>query len=71
MVVDPVCKKEVDEEVAPGGRARFWNDVFYFCSKTCRAAFQRDPQKYLAVKAGEEKEPGDPGRSLRKLFRLP
>jgi len=58
MVVDPVCKKEVDEKSAEGGKARFWGQVFYFCTKKCRASFQRDPQKYLPEQKEEEKEPG-------------
>lgn len=41
MAKDPVYKKEVDEKAALGGKARFLGKVFYFCSKTCRAAFQR------------------------------
>jgi P-type Cu+ transporter len=57
MVVDPICKKEVDEKAAPGGNARFRGKVFYFCDKSCRATFQRNPQKYLADNV-EEKEPG-------------
>jgi len=71
MANDPVCKKEVDEKAALGGKARFLGEVFYFCSKTCRAAFQREPRKYLPEKTGGEKEPDDPGTSLKKLFRLP
>jgi YHS domain-containing protein len=46
MVVDPVCRKEVDEKSATGGKARIWDKVFYFCSADCRTAFRRDPQKY-------------------------
>ena len=57
MVVDPVCKKGVDEKAAPGGNARFRGKVHYFCDKSCRATFQRNPQKYLPDN-GEEKEPG-------------
>ena len=57
MATDPVCKMEVDEKAAPGGKARFWGKVLYFCDKKCRATFQRDPQKYVPDK-GEEKEPG-------------
>ena len=57
MVVDPVCKKGVDENAAPGGNARFRGKVLYFCDKSCRATFQRNPQKYLPDN-GEEKEPG-------------
>jgi YHS domain-containing protein len=58
MVTDPVCKKEVDENAAPGGKARFWGKVFFFCDKKCRGAFQRDPQKYMAKTEEGEKEPG-------------
>jgi YHS domain-containing protein len=57
MAVDPVCKKEIDEKAALGGKARYWGKVFFFCEKKCRAAFQRDPQKYVAEQDGE-KEPG-------------
>src|SRR3990172_6677663 len=57
MVVDPVCKKEVDEKSALGGKARFWGKVFFFCDKKCRATFQRDPQKFVS-KEDAEKEPG-------------
>ncbi len=71
MIVDPVCKKEVDEKTASGGKARFWKGVFYFCSKSCRAAFQREPQKFLPEETVGDKGPDDPGGSLRKLFRLP
>jgi Cu+-exporting ATPase len=58
MVVDPVCKKEVDEKEAPGGKARFWGKVFFFCDKKCRATFQRDPQKFVPKAEEGEKEPG-------------
>lgn len=61
MAVDPVCSMEVDEKAAPGGKARFWGKVFFFCNKDCRAAFQRDPQKYIPESAADkdkEKEPG-------------
>ncbi len=57
MVTDPVCKKEVDEKAAPGGKARFWGKIFSFCTPKCRGSFQRDPQKYVPEKEGE-KEPG-------------
>ncbi len=53
MVTDPVCTKEVDEKDAPGGKARFWGQIFYFCGKKCRATFQRDPQKYVEVQPEE------------------
>ncbi len=46
MAIDPVCKKDVDEKAAPGGKANFWGKLFYFCSASCRIAFRREPQKY-------------------------
>ena len=46
MATDPVCTKEVDEKNPTGGKVNFWGKVFYFCSKDCRTAFRRDPQKY-------------------------
>ena len=46
MATDPVCRKEVDEENAPGGKVHYWNNVLYFCSENCRKAFRREPQKY-------------------------
>ena len=57
MVIDPVCKKEIDENTAAGGKARFWGKVFFFCDKKCRGLFQRDPQKYVS-KDEKENEPG-------------
>ncbi len=57
MAVDPVCKKEVDEKNAPGGKVHYWDKIFYFCAEECRKAFRRDPQKY-APETIEEKSPG-------------
>ncbi|MEM0382486.1 MAG: YHS domain-containing protein [Nitrososphaerota archaeon] len=46
MAVDPVCGMRVDERSAKytsihGGI------TYYFCSKTCKNSFDRDPEKYL------------------------
>ena len=57
MAADPVCKKEVDEKAAPGGKVRYWDNVFYFCGAECRKAFRRDPPKY-APEITEGKSPG-------------
>lgn len=46
MVVDPVCRKEVDEKAPPGGKAHYWGKVFYFCGEDCRRAFRREPRKF-------------------------
>ncbi|MFQ6076320.1 MAG: YHS domain-containing protein [Candidatus Bathyarchaeia archaeon] len=45
MAKDPVCGMSVDE-----GRARFKSEyegkTYYFCSRGCKAAFDRNPAKY-------------------------
>ena len=53
MVIDPVCKKEVDENTPLGGKVNFWGKVFYFCSEECRKTFRRRPQDYAPeIEAG-------------------
>lgn len=46
MVLDPVCRMQVDEETArypfPCGES-----IYYFCSEGCRAEFQRHPEDYV------------------------
>ena len=56
MATDPVCKKEVDEKNAPGGKVHYWDKVFYFCAEECRKTFRREPQKY-APETGEGRGP--------------
>ncbi|MBI4529360.1 MAG: YHS domain-containing protein [Deltaproteobacteria bacterium] len=57
MSIDPVCKKEVDEKNAPGGKVRYWGEVFHFCSEECRKAFRRQPHEY-APEIAEGRGPG-------------
>jgi YHS domain-containing protein len=57
MATDLVCRKEVDEKNPSGGKVNFWGKVFYFCSKDCRVAFRRDPQKY-SPETAEGRGPG-------------
>ncbi len=54
MAIDPVCGTEVNEESAARDEAQFWGVTFFFCSSKCRAAFQREPQKYVEVESEEE-----------------
>ena len=54
MASDPVCGTEVNEENATTDEVRFWGATFYFCSPKCRAAFQREPQKYVEEEPEEE-----------------
>ncbi len=46
MAIDPVCKMTVDEKTAPY-HSEYGEKPYYFCAKGCKAAFDKDPQKYL------------------------
>ncbi|MCL7452419.1 MAG: YHS domain-containing protein [Anaerolineae bacterium] len=46
MAKDPVCGMMVDEEKA-AATSRYEGKTYYFCAPGCKAAFDRDPQKYL------------------------
>lgn len=46
MVKDPVCGMEVDEKTTEYKSINA-NNVYYFSSKTCKATFDKNPEKYL------------------------
>lgn len=46
MVRDPVCGMMVDENTAPA-KTEYKGKVYYFCAPGCKAAFEKDPEKYL------------------------
>ena len=50
MVIEPVCKMEVDPEKA-AAKAEYQGQTYYFCAPGCKSAFERDPEKYLKAKA--------------------
>ncbi len=43
---DPVCGKQVAPQAAAGTH-QYQGKTYYFCSKACRAAFAKNPGKYL------------------------
>jgi xanthine dehydrogenase accessory factor len=49
--VDPVCRMLVEVSSA-AYRAEAMGQVFYFCCAGCKAAFERDPERYAAPLAG-------------------
>ncbi len=51
MMKDPVCGMMVDEEKA-AARSEYKGQTYYFCAPGCKAAFDKDPEKYL--EKGEE-----------------
>ena len=48
MVIDPVCKMEVDESMA-AATSEYQGKKYYFCAVGCKRAFDQDPEKYLAA----------------------
>lgn len=45
-VKDPVCGMEVDPARA-AGQSEYQGRTYYFCSAHCKAAFDREPEKYV------------------------
>ena len=45
-VKDPVCGMEVEPTQAAAS-AQHKGQTFYFCSPRCKAAFEKDPGRYL------------------------
>jgi YHS domain-containing protein len=50
-VKDVVCGMMVDPETA-AAQAEYKGATYYFCAPGCKAAFEKDPEKYLQGEAG-------------------
>jgi len=46
MALDPVCGMQVDEKSA-AATYEYQGKTYYFCAPGCKAAFVKDPEKYL------------------------
>ena len=46
MVVDPVCKMEVDEKTAKY-KSVHNGKTYYFCAPGCKIVFDENPEKHL------------------------
>jgi YHS domain-containing protein len=46
MAKDPVCGMTVDEQSA-AGTSEYQGQTYYFCSNGCKAAFDKEPEKYV------------------------
>ncbi len=58
MTKDPVCGMMVNPETA-SAKAEYQGQTYCFCALGCKAAFKRDPEKYLkAAKVGERHHHG-------------
>ena len=63
MVIDPVCKMQIDENSAVA-RREHKGKTYYFCAFSCKDAFDRDPGKYIEGTT-ENKGASDQRRPLR------
>lgn len=57
MAIDPVCGMEVDENLA-AATFEYQGKTYYFCAPGCKAAFEKEPEKYLEKAAGHAKHEG-------------
>lgn len=55
MAKDPVCGMNVDEKTAKL-KSEYKGETYYFCSQTCKEAFDKNPAKY----AGKSERKGCP-----------
>ncbi|MGC9445182.1 MAG: YHS domain-containing protein [Candidatus Methanospirareceae archaeon] len=46
MVIDPVCKMEVDVRTAKF-KTTYKGTTYYFCAPGCKKAFEANPEQYL------------------------
>jgi Cu+-exporting ATPase len=46
MAIDPVCGMEVEPERA-AATSEYQGTTYYFCAPGCKAAFDRDPERFL------------------------
>ena len=49
MELDPVCGMTVDPKTA-AGKSEYQGKTYYFCSLGCKAAFDKDPERFLNSK---------------------
>ena len=45
MTKDPVCGMQVNEATA-AAKTDYKGKTYYFCSPSCKAAFDKNPEKY-------------------------
>ena len=53
MAIDPICKMSVDPRRAPA-KTEYKGQTYYFCAPGCKAAFEKDPERYLKETAPDE-----------------
>lgn len=59
MAKDLVCGMEVDEATAVH-KSEYNGQTYYFCAPGCKRAFDKEPEKYLALDEQSRGEGGAP-----------
>ncbi len=52
---DPACGMQIDEKKATA-KSEYQGTTYYFCSPSCKAAFDKEPSKYAKPKEGSGHE---------------
>lgn len=60
MAIDPVCGMQVDEGSA-AATYEYQGETYYFCAPGCKAAFEKEPEKYLNKSEGHGEHGGHGG----------
>ena len=47
MAKDPVCGMQVDEK-KPGATSDYQGKIYYFCSASCKRAFENNPKRFVS-----------------------
>ena len=47
MAKDPVCGMQVDEK-KPGATSNYEGKIYYFCSASCKRAFENNPKRFVS-----------------------
>ena len=65
---DPVCGMDVDPSAPPGGTVQRGRYAYHFCSARCRARFEAEPERFLAIDpvCGMEVNPKAPKGGARE-----
>jgi YHS domain-containing protein len=48
QVKDPVCGMAIESATAAGGRVVHESEELYFCSDSCRRAFEAEPEQFVS-----------------------
>ena len=47
MAKDVICGMQVDPKTA-AAKSEFKGTTYYFCAQSCKVAFDKDPERYIA-----------------------